>query len=268
MALIAMAVYDTEENGRSEYTERTLLGLTYINNIDWNKHRLFIVNNNSCKKTYDFLMKWKEESDYFANITIIHLPENIGTAKAINTAWKHRKPGEHLVKMDNDVLVFNYKWVDVMEEVLNIGDRLTPQIGILGLKRKDLIESPYRTDGYQSQLMQIPHNTGERWHTVEIVNHCMGTCQMYHHKLIDKIGGLEQLGGIYGLDDTIASAKSQIAGFCNAFLNHIEIDHIDTGENTEYLKFKADYVSTKFDELHQLIDDYKTGKRDLFTTIN
>ena len=155
-----------------------------------------------------------------------------------------------------------------MEEVLNIGDRILPQIGILGLKRKDLIETPYRTDGYQSQLMQLPHEIGERWHTVEIVNHCMGTCQMYHHKLIDKIGGLEQLGGIYGLDDTIASAKSMIAGFCNAFLVGVDIDHIDTGENTEYLKFKADYVSTKFGELHQLIDDYKTGKRDLFTTIN
>jgi hypothetical protein len=91
---------------------------------------------------------------------------------------------------------------------------------------------------------------------------------MYHHKLIDKIGGLEQLGGIYGLDDTIASAKSMIAGFCNAFLVGVDIDHIDTGENTEYLKFKADYVSTKFGELRQLIDDYKTGKRNLFTTIN
>ena len=95
----------------------------------------------------------------------------------------------------------------------------------------------------------------------------MGTCQMYHHKLIDKIGGLEQLGGIYGLDDTIASYKSQLAGFCNAFMVGIEIDHIDTGENTEYLKFKSDYVSTKFPELNRLFDDYKTGRKELFTPI-
>ena len=212
-------------------------------------------------------MKYQDNANGSENLNIIHLPENVGTARAINMAWKHRNPGEHLVKMDNDVLILNNKWVEEMEEVLNLGDRFTPPIGILGLKRKDLIESPYRTDGYQSQLMQIPHNMGERWHTVEIINHCMGTCQMYHHKLIDKIGGLEQLGGIYGLDDTIASAKSQIAGFCNAFLNHIEIDHIDTGENTEYLKFKSDYVSNKFGELHQLINDYKSGAKELFTPI-
>jgi glycosyltransferase involved in cell wall biosynthesis len=263
-ALIAIAVYDTEQNGRTKYTKRTLDNLFNIDgNVNFDKHRLIIIDNGSCKETKELL----EEYNNWYCLTVITNKENVGTAKAINQAWAHRKPGEHLIKMDNDVVVLYNGWVDDMEEVLNIGDRLTPQIGILGLKRKDLIESPYRTDGYQSQLMQIPHNTGERWHTVEIVNHCMGTCQMYHHKLIEKIGGLEQLGGIYGLDDTIASAKSQIAGFCNAFLNHIEIDHIDTGENTEYLKFKADYVSTKFGELHQLINDYKSGVKELFTPI-
>lgn len=257
-----MAIYDTVENDRTKYTKRTLDNL-FNGNVDFDKHRLIVVDNDSCKETKELLAEY----DNWYWLTIITNKENVGTAKAINQAWSNRNPGEHLIKMDNDVEVLYKDWVDEMEEVLNIGDRLSPQIGILGLKRKDLIETPYRTDGYQSQLMQIPHNTGERWHTVEIINHCMGTCQMYHHKLIDKIGGLEQLGGIYGLDDTIASAKSQIAGFCNAFLNHIDIDHIDTGENTEYLKFKADYVSTKFGELHQLINDYKSGTRELFTPI-
>jgi GT2 family glycosyltransferase len=262
MALIAMAIYDTIENDRTKYTKRTLDNL-FNGNVDFDKHRLIVVDNDSCKETKEVLAEYNN----WYWLTIITNKENVGTAKAINQAWSHRNPGEHLIKMDNDVVVYKKGWVDDMEEVLNIGDRLTPPIGILGLKRKDLIESPYRTDGYQSQLMQIPHNIGESWHTVEIINHCMGTCQMYHHKLIDKIGGLEQLGGIYGLDDTIASAKSQIAGFCNAFLNHIEIDHIDTGENTEYLKFKSDYVSTKFGELHQLINEYKSGIKELFTPI-
>ena len=257
-----MAIYDTVENDRTKYTKRTLDNL-FNGNVDFDKHRLIVIDNDSCKETKELLAEY----DNWYWLTIITNKENVGTAKAINQAWSYRNPGEHLIKMDNDVVVYKKGWVDDMEEVLNVGDRLTPPIGILGLKRKDLIETPYRTDGYQSQLMQIPHNAGERWHTVEIINHCMGTCQMYHHKLIDKIGGLEQLGGIYGLDDTIASAKSQIAGFCNAFLNHIEIDHIDTGENTEYLKFKSEYVSTKFGELHQLIDDYKSGARELFTPI-
>jgi GT2 family glycosyltransferase len=264
MALIAMAVYDTEENGRSVYTKQTLNHLLFEHQIDWSKHRVIVVNNNSCKETSLALESYNHICDY---MELINLDENVGTARAINKAWANRKENEYLIKMDNDVIVYGDGWVDKMEEVLNIGNRISPQIGILGLKRKDLIETPYRTDGYQSQLMQLPHEIGEKWHTVEIINHCMGTCQMYHHKLIDKIGGLEQLGGIYGLDDTIASAKSQIAGFCNAFIAGIDIDHIDTGENTEYLKFKADYVSTKFGDLHKLINEYKSGTRELFTPI-
>jgi GT2 family glycosyltransferase len=264
MALIAMAVYDTEENGRSVYTKQTLNHLLFEHQIDWSKHRVIVVNNNSYKETSLALESYNHICDY---MELINLDENVGTARAINKAWANRKENEYLIKMDNDVIVYGDGWVDKMEEVLNIGNRISPQIGILGLKRKDLIETPYRTDGYQSQLMQLPHEIGESWHTVEIINHCMGTCQMYHHKLIDKIGGLEQLGGIYGLDDTIASAKSQIAGFCNAFIAGIDIDHIDTGENTEYLKFKADYVSTKFGDLHKLINEYKSGTRELFTPI-
>jgi glycosyltransferase involved in cell wall biosynthesis len=263
MALIAMAVYDTEENKRSKYTKKTLMSL-FLSNIDWKRHRLVIVNNNSCLKTLGIINDFLR---YMDDVDVIHLEENVGTARAINKAWSLRKPGEHLVKIDNDVVISDDDWLDKMEDVLNMNDRVSPPIGIIGLKRRDLIETPYREDGYKSQLVQMPHKQGEMWYTVEVVNHCMGTCQMYHHKLIDKIGGLEQLGGIYGLDDTIASYKSQLAGFCNAFMVGIDIDHIDTGENTDYLKFKSDYVSTKFPELNRLFDDYKTGRKELFTPI-
>ncbi len=120
MALIAMAVYDTDENGRQEYTKSTLSSLMFDNDIDWGRHRLFVVNNNSCKITSAFLDGLIHNHSY---LNVINLPENVGTAKAINKAWSYRKPGEHLIKMDNDVVVYKKGWVDDMEEVLNIGDR-------------------------------------------------------------------------------------------------------------------------------------------------
>jgi cellulose synthase/poly-beta-1,6-N-acetylglucosamine synthase-like glycosyltransferase len=143
MALIAMAVYDTEENGRSSYTKRTLDHLLFENQIDWSNHRAIVVNNNSCKETRLLLEYYNERCDY---MELINLDENVGTARAINRAWGNRKENEHLIKMDNDAIVYGDHWIDKMEEVLNIGDRILPQIGILGLKRKDLIETPYRTD--------------------------------------------------------------------------------------------------------------------------
>jgi GT2 family glycosyltransferase len=229
MALIAMAVYDTEENKRSEYTEKTLESLL----TDINNHRVIIVDNGSCQKTKDIL----QDAAKLNFVTIITNETNVGTAKAINQAWKLKKPGEHLIKMDNDVLINYTLWIEEMERAIE----RDPKIGIIGLKRKDLAENPWRNDWLKSELRMLPHEGGQPWIIVEDVNHVMGTCQMYNHRLIDKIGGLYQMDGIYGFDDSLASLRSQIAGFTNCFLPHIEIDHIDTGENP-YQKEKEAYA--------------------------
>jgi hypothetical protein len=49
MALIAMAVYDTDENGRTDYTARTLKSILDTVNLD--RHRVVIVDNASCADT-------------------------------------------------------------------------------------------------------------------------------------------------------------------------------------------------------------------------
>ena len=53
MSLISMAVHDTVENGRTEFTRRTLESLS--DTVDWENHRLFIIDNNSCEKTKTLL---------------------------------------------------------------------------------------------------------------------------------------------------------------------------------------------------------------------
>jgi len=223
MALIAMAVHDTEENGRTKFTKITLQCLQET--VDLSKHNLICIDNNSCKETKELL------KDY----NTITLPENVGTAKAINIAWRLRNDNEHLIKMDNDVVIHYDNWVDEMEQTIECD----PLIGILGLKRKDLLEDPYRNDFYKSTLRMLKHHMGDRWRIVEDVNHVMGTCQMYNYRLINKIGGLNQMGSLYGFDDSLASLRSQLAGFRNSFLPHIDIDHIDNG-GTNYQKWKEE----------------------------
>ena len=113
--------------------------------------------------------------------------------------------------MDNDVVIHQAGWVEKLEACIE----RDPQIGIIGLKRKDCIESPDRTDFYKSELMMLPHIPGEEWLIVEKVNHVMGTCQMYNSKLIDRIGGLYQMDGLYGFDDSLAAVRCKLAGFYN-----------------------------------------------------
>jgi len=257
-----MAVWDTEENDRTKYTKRTLDNL-FGGNVDFDKHRLIVVDNNSCEATKDLLSDY----DNWYRLEIITNKENIGTAKAINKAWSLRKDGEHLIKMDNDVEIFHKDWVDEMEEVINLSDRLLKPIGILGLKRVDLFEDTYRNDSYRSTLVQIPHESGERWHNLEVASHIIGTCQMYNYRLIDNIGGLEQMDGLYGFDDSIASLKSELSGFVNAFLSHIKIDHIDTADNKGYTEWKSNYANEMWAKFHELVEDYKSGVRDMYVPL-
>lgn len=254
MALIALACYDTEENGRSKLTKETIRAL--IPSVNLARHDIHVVDNGSCAETQDELEYWKARNF----ITLHRLEENIGTAKGINVAWKHRKKGQHCVKMDNDVIIHKKDWVDELERCIS----LDPSIGIIGLKRKDCWENPkHEDDFYRSTLEMLPHKAGERWTVVERVRHVMGTCQMFNSDLLDKIGYLYQ-PTLYGFDDCLAATRSEVAGFYNCFLPHIEIDHIDEGGG-EYQDWKTKVSSEAMVEFNKITQGYRDGSINIYS---
>ncbi len=249
MSLLVMAVFDTEENGRSEYTDRTLRCLQ--DTVDWSRHRLVVVDNGSCDKT-------KRIIDDFG-VNIITNPTNLGTARAINQGIKLRRPNENVTKVDNDVVIYKSGWVDEMEEAIE----RDPTIGILGLKRKDIdFDASHDNPDYRSVLVQLPHKPGETWITVEHGTYIMGTCTMFNWRLIDKIGAMKQCG-VYGIDDTLYSLRSELAGFWNAYLPHINIDHIDRGDNP-YTAVKQQQANEIWDEYTRWHKEYLDGTRPLW----
>ena len=265
MSLIAMSVFDTIENKRTEYTKRTVNSL--FNTVDFMKDRLIISDNGSCQETLDF---YKDVQNEFIGALenapkIIYNGKNLGTAEAINLAWKERLPGEHCIKMDNDVVInydiyINHKgWVREMEEVIE----REPKIGQVGLKRKDLMESPTVPDPhFRSRLVMLPHTNGQRWITVEVCNHILGSCVMHSSALLDKVGYLYQLG-VYGFDDSFMSLRSQKAGFMNVFLPHIDIDHIDDGSNP-YTEEKRKLADAVWADYQIIAREYVSGKRNVY----
>lgn len=246
-----MAVHDTDENQRSAFTEQSLFSAT----INLNSNRLLLVDNGSCERTKKILESFR----CFKNYEIITLPENIGTAKAINLAMKQRRPGEHVIKMDNDVVIHSRSWVDELEAAIT----REPRIGICGLKRKDLWQFPGHPEKqYRSELIMLPHKPGERWIVVERTKDIMGTCVMFNSALLDKIGYLYQ-PSLYGYDDVLACYRSELAGFINVFLPHIEMDHIDPG-GTEYCEWKRVEAARNAPEVVRLVDQYIAGTRSIY----
>jgi GT2 family glycosyltransferase len=240
MALIAMAVHDTVENKRTKYTKETLDSL--LNTVNENYNRIIIVDNNSCEETKKLLVKYY---GFSANIEIITNTENVGTAKAINQAWALRQPGETVIKMDNDCVINHFGWVEDMETAI-----LKGRYGIVGLKRKDLLQSPSADEIWRTTLKMLPHEKGEPWLVAEESEDIMGTCTMFHPTLTDKMGGLLQ-AGVYGFDDTLACIRAKLLGYKLAFLPHIDIDHIDEGGDA-YSEWKRKYSGERMEDFYKI----------------
>jgi len=251
--IIGIAVWDTDQNARSWMTRETLLSLART--VDWDRHRLIVSDNGSCKATKDLYKEMKGELPF----RVIYNGENLGTANAINMAWRLRESGEAAAKMDNDVVILQPGWADLMEEAF----ARDPAIGICGLKRKDLDERPDHPNlWYRSRLRMLPHKKGQRWLIVEECQHIMGTCQSYSSALLDKIGYLYQ-PGVYGFDDSLASLRAHLAGFKTVFLHGIEIDHIDPGGD-DFLAWKQSQAQKQMPEYHKLIAEYQSGVRPVY----
>lgn len=248
MALIAMAVHDTEENKRSKYTKQTLESLH--DTVGFKNHRLIIIDNDSCEETKNIISEFLTYTN--RNIDVITNTENVGTAKAINQAWAYRKPNEVVIKMDNDVVINNYGWVEEMELAMKLGN-----YGILGLKRKDLVQSPNASNHWKTELKMLPHEKGDNWVVVEESADIMGTVQMFHPELINKMGGLMQ-AGVYGFDDTLACIRAILLGYKLAFLPHIDIEHIDVGGDA-YTEWKRKYAGEKMEEFYKIKEGLING---------
>lgn len=250
MAIIAMAVFSTAENGKDQYLERTLASLRET--VDFRQHRLGVSVNEATTKTWQII-------ESFSDIISICKTNygNIGTAEAVNKVWLDATENEHCVKMDDDVVIHQQGWLDVMCEIANCN----PNIGQIGLKRKDLIESPtHENEFYRSQIITVKTLQGSR--EVEKCHHIMGTCVLHSRNLLNVVGYMWQ-PRIYGFDDTFMSLRSELAGFENVFLSDVDIDHIDSGA-TPYQAWKEQQASETWDEYRATVQDYKDGIKDVY----
>lgn len=239
--LIAVAVYDTDDNDRTKYTKETYKSLIKTTNPQTT--RIFFIDNGSCEKTKEFLFKIKKP-----NINVITNKENIGTAEAVNLALKERKEGEYCVKMDNDVVIHDIGWVDKLIRCFKSDN----EIGILGLKRKDIPNSPYSKE-YTTRIEYV--RKSKCWDIVELCDDIIGTCTMFNPSLLDKVGYMYQ-PGIYGFDDVLMSYRSLLSGYYNAFYPGVEIDHIDDGEN-EFCDWKRKYAGIYLSQIEDIKKGYK-----------
>jgi hypothetical protein len=136
-------------------------------------------------------------------------------------------------------------------------------LGILGAKRRELVQHPdHENPAYRTVIKYLKHERGDTWIPIEICDDIIGTLTMFSPTLLDKVGfGFQP--SHYSFDDCLWSLRSKLAGFTNAFLPSIDIDHIDDGEG-EYVKQKQREAGMVMAEFIEIAEDYKIGVRDIY----
>jgi len=252
--LIAMAVHDTEENKRYKYTLDTLYDSILPQLELTTDIRLVIIDNASYGGTKDSIERFKKRP-FHGSVTVITNETNVGTAAAINQAIALREPGEHVIKIDNDVLIHSKTWALDMAEAV---ERHPFKIGVLGLKRRDLEQRPGHPTGFfNSTLNMLPHKPGEKWFVFEQTEDVMGTCTLLPWWLLDKVGYMRQ-PGVYGYDDVDMCIRSALSGHANGFLCGIDIEHLDEG-GTDYTEWKQKEAARMGEEFQRLKEGYVSG---------
>ena len=247
MALIAMCVYSTLENQKDNYLRQTLQSLKQTVNFD--KHRLMLSVNGFTEETKQILEDYKDIIE-----KVIWNEENLGTAEGLNKIIRERKWGEHVCKVDDDVLWHEVGWLDDLETVI----RKEPKTGIAALKRNDLEQHPdCENSWYKTTLRMLPHDKGEPYYIVEDTEDVMGTCTLFSSSLLDKVGYSFQPTR-YGFEDNLMAQRSRACGLRNYFLPHIKITHLDKGGG-EYAKFKSKEANAAWKDFHKYVDGYKKG---------
>lgn len=268
MALVAVPVWNTVENDRLPLVRETLRSLA--DTVDWKRHTCVVIDDNSsCPHTlgmYETMLR------HHLPFTLICNEENVGTARSVNRGWRLRKPGVHATKVDSDLTFPESGWLDKLEECLDRdqaayeaeGNAGRPRLGIVGLKRRDLDESPNLPQGHwaKSYLHMLPHEKGQRWLAVEAVMHLMSYCALHSSHLLDRVGYLVQMGK-YAFDDSLMVVRARKAGFYSAFLANVDVLHPDPG-STPYQSWKEQYAGERMYTYNRLAEEYLSGQRDIF----
>jgi len=244
---------------------------SWLENFDANLFTLVVVDNASEDSTFHFLKELASKGLLLA----IRLKQNFGTAPALNLAWLLREEGQHAIKADSDIVVHTKGTLRRMIEVADA----CPSIGIVGLKRPDLIERPDHPDlFYRSKIIGL--RRGDVLYVLEFCHHIMGSFTLYNKAVLKDFGFLYQFqdereGPAYGFDDALACFRMKALKKSTCFLRawvdktgkkEVRISHIDPGEAggdaflSKYTRWKREVAAKAMARYQGLARAFLAGK--------
>ena len=186
---------------RLELTVESLGSL--VKKTDMADLEIHVVDNGSSDGTPHWLAEWKRRRP---NVTVTLLPVNIGCPRALNLALRDRQPGQHLVKMDNDVRIETENWLPRMLLFLKDCEEAGAFVGMAA----PAYEEMGRYERVLSEQTFVGASNTE-W-AVRWMNFIPGHLVLYTSTLMGLAGFFDVLGDdhLYGFEDNIMCHKANV----------------------------------------------------------
>jgi len=187
---------------RKQETAETLDALDATTNLA--AVEVVIVDNASTDGTAALVLDWSQgRADH--EVVAYALKQNIGCPKALNFALsRHRKPGQPVVKIDNDVRLLTAGWV----------------VGVpwlVSCYRNELYREVAMVGAYYDGVLDDRLIWSEKWEGVPVhyINPVIGHTVWHTGRFMDAVGYFDVLADdhLYGFEDLIMSHKARELGW-------------------------------------------------------
>ena len=195
---------------RLESTKLALASLQATTGPD--ELELQIVDNGSTDGT----VEWFGTQDFSVDC----LEENVGCPQALNRVLeKWRKPGQHVIKLDNDVEILTPGWLPIWLDFLNN----VPNVAMIGGFHRGMKEAVTTVLAYD--YLRIAS---------------MGNFVLYSGAFMDHVGYFDVLAPnhLYGFEDNIMVAKAYALRWLLVVLKEVQWEHRQSSWGPSYDKRK------------------------------
>ncbi len=234
---------------RLALTQQTLEAV--VARTDLGRVDLHVVDNGSTDGTAAWLTQWARDLEADVGLTL--LADNIGCPRALNLVMERFcRPGQHVVKLDNDVIIQSPSWHDAFEAFLaDYGDR----VGMLGAWYPEVEDE-------QRVVKEAQHG---RWKTLQM-SFLAGHFVWYTARLLDIVGYFDVLGPghVYGFEDNIMCHKANLLGLPIIVLRGVQCEMIQRASSLGG-DARSEHVAHFRAEYNRRVSAFTNGGSSIYT---
>ena len=178
--------------------------------------RVILIDNGSTDGTKDYLAK--------AGAPVLRFPKNFGKPMALHECIKKMVRTEFYLSLDGDVVLEGTDCVETLVEAFRKFTSVYKNLAML---------SPKYT-GYDHGMAPVSVSIDNFSYSIAANLNPAGGCQLVLRDSYNDVGGIPQMGQLYGLDDVGLFQRLMKGGYACAYVHEAEVTHLGDDDPEHY----------------------------------